>query len=505
MSKTTHRRRLWRWFDPRPRPGDVISAHVGERAQGVAVGKNILQNVTIIVSANPFLTLALVLGVSIAAAFAYHAVTATQPLPPMSGDLNVAIGQFDGVDAQGKVVTSADAQAFADSFARTLDVKLSSLRSLSGFDIQLRPPSQTGTIGGSTPQEQATHAERLARAIHADVIVYGNLTVGEDTSDFTPEFYLETLKLPNAEELGGQHDFGSISVLGDIGANPVFRQEMRASLLSRAEALAYFLLGLAYVDANNFHQAYSYFKAVEANNGWAEQEGKEIVYLFLGNTANQLGNLKLAQTDFAHALKLNHEYARAWLGVAEVLFQQSRGGCEAGTVKSRAGLLQAIRLYQHVLHAHSQPALSDVGTKVAFGLGRVYLCLSQALIWDDWALAEQQLKKVIATYDAGNMRVKELAAQAHGDLAVVYLPEAGDPKATEKYRRASEEYLLAIRLTRFPSLKAAYDVDLGYIYERLKDYVHAEAAYSQAMHADPPHAMYYQKLRQQVQRKRASA
>ena len=59
-----------------------------------------------------------------------------------------------------------------------------------------------------------------------------------------------------------------------------------------------------------------------------EQDGKEVLYTFLGNVVGQLSNIEqdqraqlLAQaTDYySHALRINPEYARAQLGVAEAL------------------------------------------------------------------------------------------------------------------------------------------------------------------------------------------
>src|SRR5690349_17829907 len=84
--------------------GDVIAAEVGEGAQGVAVGKNILQNVTVVVTTNPLLTVAVVAGMAIIVVVTTHHTT--PPTPPMEGDLNVAVAAFDVRDARGHALDS---------------------------------------------------------------------------------------------------------------------------------------------------------------------------------------------------------------------------------------------------------------------------------------------------------------------------------------------------------------------------------------------------------------
>jgi hypothetical protein len=84
------------------------------------------------------------------------------------------------------------------------------------------------------------------------------------------------------------------------------------------------------------------------------------------------------------------------------------------------GLLRAIDGYTSVLTATLKPPLADVDTKAAFGLGRVYICLSHAdpnHVADYEARARTELDRIIADYSRGNPRVKELAAEAHGFLS----------------------------------------------------------------------------------------
>ena len=68
----------------------------------------------------------------------------------MTGDYNIAVASFEAVDATGNAVESPEAEDLAQSVYDLLQTELEPIAK-AGFDLDLRPPAETGTIRGSTP------------------------------------------------------------------------------------------------------------------------------------------------------------------------------------------------------------------------------------------------------------------------------------------------------------------------------------------------------------------
>jgi tetratricopeptide (TPR) repeat protein len=409
------------------------------------------------------------------------------------GDLRIAVAEFGVEESQGRIVKSPNGLALAESVSGFLTRELGpcteeAAPSALGWKIQVWPPSKTGHIRGTTPQDRALEAEKLADKIEADVIVYGNVEAHALETSFIPEFYLSERVLQRAAELAGQYEFGKALTRPGSFDSPVTRKELRTALEARAPALAQFAIGLSYFALNRFQEAHEHFEAAAATEGWDDRDGKELIFLFLGHTAAQRDDLDSAEEYYHYILaELNPEYARARLSTAEVLFHRARaGGCEPGKVDAE-GLRNAIQGFESALDAGDQPARSDIATKTAFGLGRAYLCLSQGGVADHWADAERECLKVIAEFEGGNQRlkerVKELAAQAHAHLGLIYLiylPPDGQRDAEESYDLAVEEYSEAIKLTRHADREAVFYLWLAWIYVRIGECDMADEALANA-------------------------
>jgi len=416
------------------------------------------------------------------------------PIPPMSGDLNVAVARF-GVEDQGGDLAAATAEA--DGLARSvhdfLDTELKDLLGTAGpdgsrldIDIQVRPPELTGRVAGSTAADRGEAARRLAERLGADVVVYGHLAATPGGIRLEPEIYLSERSLRFAEEVAGQHGFGAaLGGLGDIERNPIARAELKARLGDRIRALARFVFGLGYFALRRYGEAMASFQAAEAGPGWRDEEGREILYLFMGNAALQLKDLAAADAHFSRALAINREYARARLGLAEVVRQRSSGDCTAERADA-AGLRDAASRFRAALDAKDQPALSNVATKATFGAGQADLCLSQAGAEDRWDEARRAFAAVIAEHARGNARVTELAVEARAYLALIDVLTAGDaPDAAASYRAAIAEYERAIALNRElspprPEREALYLVWQAWCHIRLGAIDQARAAVDEA-------------------------
>lgn len=433
--------------------------------------------------------------------------------PRMTGDFNVAVAEFGRLDTQNRVVKDAIAADLSNSVYTDMANQLRQFTMAGAvpgddFQIEVLGPTETGWIPGTTRQERAIAAAKLASDMNADVIVYGHLKFDATTSSFVPEFYLSDRRLEDAKELVGQYELGSsINSSADIANNIVARNKLRTQLRSRTGSLGQFVIGMSYYVTNNFEQAQQYFEQAKNANGWDDGDGKEVLYLFLGNTAGKQNDLTAAKGYYDRALELEPEYARARLGVAEVIFHQSKGSCEQNASKGsltsdQAGIEDAIRIYRSALDAQIQPALADIKAKMDFGLGRAYLCLSQAQIGDHWDAATQSFSNVIAEYESGNQRLQDMAAEAYAGRGFISLPYVDDPNATKKFRDAIPQYKKAIELSRHPDRQAAFHDMLGYIHRRLKEYDEADKAYTDAIRLDPQNREQYEQKRQELQRER---
>jgi tetratricopeptide (TPR) repeat protein len=133
------------------------------------------------------------------------------------------------------------------------------------------------------------------------------------------------------EELIGHFAFGSpIRVPGDAASDAVARRDLRRHAVARAHALVQFMLGLGSYRANQLNEAMAAFAAAENTSGWDARDGKEMLYLFIGNTAGKLGRYDAAKRAYTLALTLNPGYARARLGLGEIYLHQAARGCAPG-------------------------------------------------------------------------------------------------------------------------------------------------------------------------------
>jgi len=426
------------------------------------------------------------------------AVRRTPGPVPMAGHFNIAVADFGSTDSRDHQTSSKKAHELAQSVYDRLDDELASIPQ-SGFELGLRGPARTGPVEGSTPDRRAVSAGNLARRINADVVVYGTLDLNVP-SRFTTEFFIGDHRLAEAEELEGQHELGSaIRAIGDVTRNPVADKGLRDSVLERTRALAEFLVGLSYYAVDQAQPALDHFEAARSSPGWDDRAGKEVLYLFLGNTAGKLRDFGAADGYYDGALSLNPEYGRARLGKAEVTFQRARANCESGSADP-TGLSRSLDMFQSALGSRVQPAASEIATKVAYGSGRVLLCLSQALVADRWADAERQFQSVIRAFRAGNERVREMAAESYANLGLVYLPAAADPQAAPRYRKAAESYQAAVTVTHRDDRKAFFLNMRGFTFSRLGDVAGADDAYRQAvdLEPDPVKRAEYEQARQQA-------
>ncbi|MEN9937867.1 MAG: hypothetical protein RLZZ387_4446 [Chloroflexota bacterium] len=467
-------------------------------------------------------TLAAGLGLAatflVAAAIVIYQFVAPRLAPEetMKGALNIAVAQLQPTAGAGCAVTPDSARGISDVVHETLERELSGTlaamapgrrRLLSDNDIQIWSPGKTGQVTPETVRQRA-------QAINADVVLFGELWCESNPSRtrVAPAIYVTDRKDKSFEhlEFTGAHLLGS-AVSGDGHPDGgAARGALRAQLLSRMAALSQFLLGLDSYFAGQYEEAQAAFTAAAQAEGLDDPRLGSMMQLFAGTAAGRRGELGAARASYEAAIASDPGNVRAHFSLAEWHYFDSMGDCEAsevapgGPAEKPEGLREALRGYQEAWAMPEAREHDGMPVLVPYGIGRTYVCMSQAGIESRWNEASLELQRAIGGYDAADDQMKErlrdVAAEAHSLLGVVYLPSAADPPdvAERKLRVAGGEYCAALSLSRYAQRHGYYHSALGYIYRRLGDYEKADAAYLKAAENDPQQRSFYEGLRAEL-------
>jgi tetratricopeptide (TPR) repeat protein len=400
----------------------------------------------------------------------------------MTGEFNVAVAEFTVVTDDGSPVSSEDGQALANFLFQRLDSSFAELDPQQTIRYEIWPPAYTGQIRGETREQRAEAAEALADRIKAHVIIYGVITESGDRSQFAPEFYVNYKGFEEGEEITGQHELGStLRVRLPFEATQLQAVENPA-LSGRANALGLITIGLAYYSIDNFEQALAYFSQAEANKGWLENAGKEIIYLLLGNANVRLASkeksdqyLSAALDYYNTALDINGAYTRAKVGQASALYLMALGDPTNPSFETVASdqLDQAATAFENALTLGNPPASANIRAKVNFGLGQIDLVRSQMADGDWLAQAEAKFKQVVQEYEQGNGRIIDLAGHAYARLALIASLHGNVDTAADHYTRATQLVT--------PYYQGYYYTRLGEVYARSEQIDQAIEAYDEAI------------------------
>jgi tetratricopeptide (TPR) repeat protein len=381
---------------------------------------------------------------------------------PFSGDINVAVAAFGEADGRGGVADSAAGAELARSFAGQLEKELQALNAGAAsvgdqYVIEVRDLTARGRVPGVSADEQEQNATGwLGRdqGVSPVIVVVGLLEPATPRgTKLVVRFSAPDDLLPYAEDALGQHTFG----LGQpVNGNPGqfdTKQQLRARLLNRARALAEFIVGLADLKHERLPAAAARFEAAERAYNRDGLGTAEVLPLFVGTVALRQGDLARARESYQRALGMNREYARAYIGKAEVSFQEGRADCTRGRA-DQGKLRDAIADVDRASQAADQTPEADIPAKVSWYRSRAYLCLSLAGGGAYWAEAERDATDVVSHYEGGSektkARLRPMASESHANLGFLYerRPAASPSDRAEDLRRAVAEYQAAAELNR---------------------------------------------------------
>ena len=402
------------------------------------------------------------------------------PAPMDNTKFTLAMSPFIVVDEAGHVKVDNDSYELARLLFTRLDAAFAEIDLT--LPHELRGPDQTCVVRGSDPAARTQAAAQLAETLNADVVIYGAIVMEEGRARLYPEFYVAYKGFEQAGELVGPHDLGR-PLRVEL---PVEVRDIKAlpdhPLNARARALSYIAMGLAAYAVDDMAQAQTYFLEAEATPNWVESAGKELIYLFLGNTASNLAANTLDNTYvdaaigyYDQALALAPDFARALVGRANAAYQQALGDLQTRKASEVDGeLLQsAEEMYRHALSVPA-PDEAEIPLKVHFGLGNVFL-VRHYLFGEDWLeRARAEYQDMLDAYAAGGIRNVDLVGHAYARLGLIAAQIDQDVDA------AIPLYKTAIDLVT-PRWQSYYHIDLGDLYAAQADADEARFHYEEAL------------------------
>lgn len=333
--------------------GDVIAAQVGEGAQHIAVGKNIIQIGSLQIprwlafTILGLLVLMMVIGGStyfkvsrnnqstdelLAQKNATPTPTVTPTPAQMTGDFNIIVGKFGQVDAQGNITETKLGTDLSLWLARRIDEVLKNADVQSSFGhITIwhnnwhNDATATGNpaIGIIRTEQDVNY---LVSTINASMIISGVLTGPVNNPALQLGFYYARPRVSEQPDAAlGQHLFGrpieiqyaddpqsAIEKLSDPN-NPEVRQ--------RVEALVWLLKALTKDSVGEPVQALELFKKGESQlQAWQNHFAKAVFYYFMGRTALLLNDLGEAQRTFTLAITNDPQNLPAQIGLGNYYY-----------------------------------------------------------------------------------------------------------------------------------------------------------------------------------------
>jgi tetratricopeptide (TPR) repeat protein len=393
----------------------------------------------------------------------------------------VVFNAFTVADEKGSpVLLSDDGRDLADFLYERFVISFEDLDL--PIPYELRPPAHTCAIRGPTSEERAARAQDLAERINADIIVYGVISDTVDDPQFSLEFSVSPQGFEEGEEIAGPYALG--------GPLPIDLPFVAADLMFiehpphvvRTDVLSLISIGLAYYSLDNFEQALEYFQQAEQDEHWPRTDGKEIVYLLLGNAkVRQLFQqpsqrlVSSANDDYQQALDIKPDYARAKLGLAEAIYLKALGDLEKPTLQTVnwALLEESAATYAEASVLGKAQGNDSIEPKAHWGLGRIYYLQGRRGDKDMLEQAKREFQWIIDEYEAGNTRIANRAGHARAWLGLMAREEDDIDGAIEHYSRAVELVT--------PFYQAFYSIRLGELHCRAGEVVLAIEAYEDAV------------------------
>lgn len=387
---------------------------------------------------------------------------------PIGGDFNVGVASFAEIGSVSELAAME-----ATLLPRQLVDVLRDALPCAPQGVRLtacRGPDEVPSFGPDESDDAGTHAED----IEADLFVYGSVTSSEDFAIIAqPVVYLSARNLPRAEELTGHYPLRTVRSSSS-------EELVREAIVDQASALSNLARALNQYKTGDVRAALATVQDLVAS-GQHSLLNEPLVFVLMGNLYGSLHSrastneerdkyLIAAETAYNTALQLDDTFARAWLGLSEVAYQQSlaESKCE-----SRESMQPSIDLANQAVAAARDSESAAIEAKAAFFRGRSMLCVALATQATDLGNADSELLAVVT---ASQLKQPVPGIGTYAAQSLSLLAESAEYQALrepERVRRhagledAARLKIDAIGLTEDPAFKAAFLYELAQIYGSL--------------------------------------
>jgi tetratricopeptide (TPR) repeat protein len=270
------------------------------------------------------------------------------------------------------------------------------------------------------------------------MIIYGVVEQTSSGMKVTPEFYLDRQGFHEGSELIGQYASASFSLPG--ADSPSWQFNFGKQMEIRTDIVSSMAQALSYVAVYEYSAALEKFQAIAAVPGWDDDQGKEVLYAWIGFTAGKVKQYDLTRSALAKAIEINPGYARPYIGMANLNYVLSfLPVTESKDINDvdQSLLDQCFEYLELAVQAPEKPPLADVDTKIHFSRGQCYWLKTYSGQLNDYSLATKEFQQVLDAYgDGANPRLQELAGESHARLGLIATVTNNPTEALTHYQDA---------------------------------------------------------------------
>jgi len=358
----------------------------------------------------------------------------------MTGEFRIAIASFA---ENGRELPNDIGYTVGDG----INIRLSDdLKEIAvGPKVEIWGPERVRAIKGATPQARAENAEKLAKQIHAHMVIYGVVEETSNGMSVIPEFYLDTQGFHEGSEVIGQYDLGSAFPLPGAN-NPAWQFDFDRQMRTRSDIISSIAVGLSYFAVHQYDSALETLQNIETMEGWQDDQGKEVLYALLGFAAGKAKQYDLTESALEKAIAINPDYARPYIGIANLNYVLALKPFEESKDIKDVDLILLDNCFKYLelaVQAPEKPPLAEVDTKIRFSRGQCYWLKTYVGKLPDYTLAIDEFQQVITAYNnrkdfRDRERVREFAGESHARLGLIYNLTGNLTEAVDRYQIAAE-------------------------------------------------------------------
>lgn len=282
-----------------------------------------------------------ILGVN--GAFAAHVMP--------EGIFNIAVAEFGEMDSNGEIHSSKTGQLMSKWTVTYLRDELKKEDS----NLVIWPNQSNLFTRTSVRLVQPEMAEKTALDINADLLLYGYIDTRSNPPQLVLNFWVAPQDKYKFEDIQGNTQIGKPIRIVDLNDPGI---SVQGELERQSVAVAFIAMGLAQEQLGQSEDALAAFLKAEEAAPQSEMVqffiGRE--YLFLSDLQpdRQEAHLQEAENALLQAIALNDQYARAYIGLADVYRKRSGNLVDAALASGQAVDPQAAQLVEQAIETYQK-------------------------------------------------------------------------------------------------------------------------------------------------------